>query len=227
MDFFHGFSPLHILWGILITGMLLHLMPKVRITMGGLKSRSSAYVSPAGGYERRELLEYVQAMNLRAWKVMLLWACFNAMFGILYLCGVIGVAELLMLSLFYYTSDTICMMLFCPFQKYLMGNRCCISCRIFDWGHLMMYTPMLFIMSFFSWSLFFLSVVVALRWEIIYASHPERFWRGSNESIRCENCTDRMCRIKKPLVSGIDRVASSMPQPANKIASSAEELDEH
>lgn len=227
LDFFRGFSPLHILWGILMTGMILHLLPKARLTMGVLKSRPHAYRAPSEGYDRGSLLEYVQAMNIRAWKVMLLWASFNAVFGILYLAGVIGVEDLLMLTLFFFTCDTICMMLFCPFQKYIMGNRCCISCRIFDWGHLMMYTPMLFIRSFFSWSLFFLSVVVALRWEITYAAHPERFWRGSNLSIRCENCTDRMCRIKKPLVSGIDRVASAIPGPAKKVASSAEELDRH
>ncbi len=227
MDFFHGFSPLHVLWMILMLGMIIHLLPRVRITMSGLKSRPYTYREPKGGYDELSLMKYVQAMNLRAWKVMMIWACFNAIFGILYLCGVIGVAELLMLTLFYFTSDTICMMLFCPFQKYIMGNRCCISCRIFDWGHLMMYTPMLFIVSFFSWSLFFMSVIVALRWEIIYAAHPERFWRGSNEAIRCENCNDKMCKIKKPLVSGIDKVASVMPSPANIVGANAEELDEH
>ncbi len=227
MDFFRGFSPLHLLWGILMAGMILHLLPKVRITMGGLKSRPSSYRPPEEGYDRKELLEYVQAMNVRAWRVMLLWACGNAVFGILHLAGVIGVEELLLLTLFYFTSDTICMMLFCPFQKYMMGNRCCISCRIFDWGHLMMYTPMLFIRSFFSWSLFFMSVVVALRWEIVYAQHPERFWRGSNLSIRCENCTDRMCKIKKPLGSGLDRIVRTIPGPAGRAAVGADELDKH
>ena len=226
-DFFHGFSPLHIVWGIMMAGMILHLLPRVRITMGEIKSRSETYRSPKEGYRREELLEYVQGMNLRAWKVLLIWLCFNAIFGLLFLARVIGVEELLMLTLFYYTSDTICMMLFCPFQKYIMGNRCCISCRIFDWGHMMMFTPMLFIPSFFSWSLLFMSLVVTIRWEIIYAAHPERFWRGSNEAIRCENCTDRFCKIKKPVVSGVDRVASSMPRPAKKIAARADELDEH
>ena len=226
-DFFPGFSPLHIVWAIMMTGMILHLLPRVRLSMSEMKSKPWTYEEPEGGYDRKELLEYVQAMNIRAWQVLLLWACFNAIFGILYLLDVIGVEELLVLTLFYYTSDLICMMLFCPFQKYIMGNRCCISCRIFDWGHLMMFTPMLFIVSFFSWSLFFMSVVVALRWEIIYASHPERFWRGAHAAIRCENCTDKMCTIKKPVVSGIDRVASAMPRPANKVAASAEELDEH
>ena len=224
-DFFHGFSPLHVLWAILMAGMVLHLLPKVRITMSGLKSRPYSYKEPEGGYDRLSLLEYVREMNSRAWQVMLLWICFNAIFGILYLCHVIGVAELLILTLFYYTSDLICMMLFCPFQKYIMGNRCCVNCRIFDWGHLMMYTPMILIRSFFSWSLIFMAIIVMIRWELTFTKHPERFWRGSNASIRCENCTDKFCKIKKPIVSGVDRIAKAMPAPASMIGASAEELE--
>ena len=196
-EFFHGFTPLHVLWMILMAGMIIHLIPKVRISMSGFKSRPVNYREPEEGYDRLELLEHVQEMNIRAWKVLLIWVSFNAVFAILYLAGVIGVEELLLLTLFYYTSDLICMMIFCPFQKFLMGNRCCVNCRIFDWGHLMMYTPMIMIRSFFSWSLIFTAIVVMLRWEMVFARHPERFWRGSNASIRCENCKDKMCRIKK------------------------------
>lgn len=223
--FFSSFTPLHFLWAILMLGMIIHLLPNFRITMSGLKSRPHTYREPDEGYDRLQLLEYVQQMNTRAWWVLLIWVCFNAPFGILYLSGTIGSAELLMLTLFYYTSDLICMMLFCPFQKYMMGNRCCVNCRIFDWGHMMMYTPMLFIQSFFSWSLLFTALVVAIRWELTYSMHPERFWRGSNATIRCENCSDRLCRIKKPIITGIDKVASAMPSPANKLAKSAQELD--
>ena len=61
----------------------------------------------------------------------------------------------------------------------------------------MMFTPMLFIKNFFSWSLFFTSLVVLIKWEIVYAMHPERFWEGSNKILQCANCKDRTCRIKK------------------------------
>ena len=197
---FGEFTPLHVLWTVLMLGMILHLLPKSKITMSGRKSRPGTYTEPANGYSRLELLEYVQQANLQAWKVMLVWISFNAIFGILYLSGIIGEAELIMLTIFYFMSDLICMMIFCPFQKFFMKNRCCVNCRIFDWGHFMMYTPMVFIKSFFSWSLFFTACVVLLRWEITYAMHPERFWRGSNATIRCENCKDKICHIKKPLL---------------------------
>ena len=224
-NFFHGFTPLHALWIVLMAGMVIHLIPKVRITMSGFKSRPINYREPKEGFDKLQLLEFVQEMNVRAWRVLLIWLSGNAVFAILYLCDVIGVAELLLLTLFYYTSDLICMMLFCPFQKYVMGNRCCVNCRIFDWGHMMMYTPMIMIRSFFSWSLIFMALIVMLRWELVFARHPERFWRGSNASIRCENCKDKMCRIKKPIVSGVDKVASAMPAPVSIISATAEELE--
>lgn len=224
-EFFSTFTPIHVLWIVLMGGMILHLLPKVKMTMSGLKSRPYSYREPEGGYDRLQLFEYVNAINIRAWRVLLVWLCFNAIFGILYLAGILGAVELVMLSIFYFTCDLICMLLFCPFQKYMMGNRCCVNCRIFDWGHMMMYTPMLFIPSFFSWSLLFTSLIVMLRWELVYAMHPERFWRGSNATIRCENCRDKTCRIKKPLVTGIDKIASAMPRPVDMISASAEELE--
>lgn len=201
---FGPLTPLHLLWAVLMTGMILHLLPKTRITMSGRKSFAGNYLPPKEPYDRLALLEYVQRMNIRAWRVMLAWLCLNAIFGALYLAKVIGNAELIMLTFFYYISDLICMLIFCPFQTFGMKNRCCVNCRIFDWGHFMMYTPMLFIVSFFSWSLFFTSCVVLLHWELAYARHPERFWRGSNLALRCEHCQDKICRVKKPLKNADD-----------------------
>ena len=81
-----------------------------------------------------------------------------------------------------------------------MKNKCCVNGRIFDWGHFMMFTPMLFIKSFFSWSLFFTSQVVLIRWELIYAKYPERFWSGSNTKLNCEKCNDKICKFKNIII---------------------------
>ena len=63
----------------------------------------------------------------------------------------------------------------------------------------MMFTPMLFVGSFFSLSLFAMSVLVLINWEIIYALHPERFWSGSNKTLQCINCKDKTCQMKNKL----------------------------
>ncbi|MEG1537474.1 MAG: hypothetical protein RR387_04235 [Clostridiales bacterium] len=194
-------TPLHLLWTVLMFGMLLHLFPQSKITMSGRKQLARTYQAPEEPYEEQELLHYVKRMNVAARQVMLGWLLLNLIFGVLYLYGIIGVAELFLLTMFFFISDLICILLFCPFQTFFMKNRCCVNCRIFDWGHFMMYTPMLFIKSFFSWSLFFTACIVLIRWELSYAKHPERFWEGSNLTIRCENCHDQICKLKKPLAN--------------------------
>lgn len=196
---FDKLTPLHLLWVILMGGMILHLLPQSKITMSGRKQFARTYQAPEKPYDKVGLFEYVKTMNIAAWQVMLVWLCLSVVIGILYLTDIIGVAELFMLTMFFYISDLICVLLFCPFQTFFMKTRCCVNCRIFDWGHFMMYTPMLFIKSFFSWSLFFTGAIVLIRWELAYAKHPERFWRGSNLAIRCENCTDRICKVKTPI----------------------------
>ena len=57
---------------------------------------------------------------------------------------------------------------------------------------------MLFIRNFFTWSLFFTSIVLMLRWEITLLKHPEQFWEGSNDALKCDNCKDKICKFKKP-----------------------------
>lgn len=195
--FFLHFTPFHILWIIFMGLMILHLIPNNRLSMAWRKARENVY-RPID-YDRLELLERVQRMNIGAWKVLLVWLSFNAVFAALYLLGIIEAGDLLMLTVFYFLCDYICILFYCPFQSLLMHNKCCINCRIYDWGHFMMFTPMLFIKNFFSWSLFFTSVVVLIHWEIQYARHPERFWEGSNKTLQCSTCKEKTCQIKRRL----------------------------
>lgn len=192
-------SAMHILWIIFMVIMLMHVFPGNRLTMALRKAEKEEFV-PVEGYSRFELLEYVQGQNRKAWVVLLAWLLFNCIFGILYLFGVIGDADLLMLTVFYFLCDYICILFFCPFQTVVMKNRCCVNCRIYDWGHFMMFTPMVFIKDFFSWSIFMMSVIVLIRWEMVYAKYPERFWSGSNQKLKCANCKDRICSIKGKLI---------------------------
>jgi len=128
---------------------------------------------------------------------MLLWLSFNAIWGFLYLFEVMDDIDLWMLAVFYFLCDYICILFFCPFQTFIMKNKCCVNCRIYDWGHFMMFTPMLFMKSFFSWSLFFTALIVLIRWEIVYAQNPQLFWSGSNQTLQCKNCKDKTCQLKK------------------------------
>ena len=167
-------------------------------TMACLKGMDSKF-EPVENYDQIKLFEFVKQQNTAAWKVMLVWLAGNGVVGLLHALHFIGDAELIMLSVFYFLCDYICILFYCPFQSHIMKNKCCVNCRIYDWGHFMMFTPMLFIKSFFSLSLFFTSAVVLIHWELIYAKHPERFFEGSNKQLQCANCKDKTCQMKNKL----------------------------
>lgn len=191
-----GVTPLHLLWVLFMGIMLSHLFPRKNRTMALRKVCASDFI-PVENYPEKELYRFVRDQNVKAWKVMLTWLLFNSLWGLLYLLGRIDNADLLMLTVSYFLCDYICILFYCPFQSGIMACRCCVNCRIYDWGHFMMFTPMLFICNFFSWSLFAVACVVLIRWEIIYAKYPERFWSGSNRALQCACCSDKTCRIKK------------------------------
>lgn len=193
-----GISPIHVLWLVFMVIMILHIFP-IDILSMALRKEKEVHFVPVKDYSELELLRFVKDQNAKAWMVMLIWLSLNAVIGFLYLFNVLDDADLLMVTVFFFLCDYVCILFFCPFQKYVMKNKCCVNCRIYDWGHFMMFTPMLFIRNFFSWSLFFTSLVVLIHWEIIYANHPERFWSGSNKTLQCAACKDKTCQIKNGL----------------------------
>ena len=197
--FFSRLSLLHVLWAVWLADMLTQLVPatKAVVALGSQKSFRAHYRPTPHPITARALRERMTKATKRAYIVFLLWAVLIAGLGILHGKKILGDLGLFWISCFFYVCDLICVLFWCPFRHFIMKNRCCVDCRIFDWGYFMMYTPMLFIKSFFSWSLFFVSCVIVIRWELIYAKHPERFWEGANTVIRCANCEDKLCKIKR------------------------------
>ena len=195
--FFSSVGLREVLWIILMSGMLLHILP-FKITMSGLKSRRFTYSEPPEGYEIGDMYQYVQTMNKKAWQVILIWLLFNSVFALLYLLRVITEAEMLLLSCFYYLSDLICMLIYCPFQSHIMKNRCCVNCRIFAWGSWMMAVPLVFVPHVYARSLVAASVLVLVVWEYRFYKYPQRFWFGSNCLLQCGHCKEQLCRYKVP-----------------------------
>lgn len=194
----HTISPMHVIWVVLMTEIFLQLNPCSRVSKGCLKQFPSHYLEPKGGYDKEELKKLVKDRDKGALKVLIAWVILNSIFATLYFTHVIGVAEMVLLSLFYYVSDLICVIFYCPFQHFFMKNKCCVTCRIFAWGIPMMLTPMFCIVSFFSTSLSIMALFVTVMWEIVYRRHPERFFEISNAALQCANCKDKMCKVKNP-----------------------------
>ena len=133
--------------------------------------------------------------------VLLVWICFNGVFGALHQLGVLDDGAMLLLACAYSVCDMICILFFCPFQTWFLKNKCCCSCRIYNWDYAMMFTPLFFVMKPYTWLLLLLSVGLLVRWEITFYLHPERFSENTNDYLRCENCTEKLCAHKKQLRS--------------------------
>ncbi len=127
------------------------------------------------------------------------WILLNGAIGALRRFGIIDDGILVLISLAYSVCDVICILFFCPFQTWMMKNRCCVTCRIYNWDYAMMFTPLLFTRGVYTWSLLALALGLLVRWEITHWRHPERFSTRENQCLDCSNCAEKLCRHKKQL----------------------------
>lgn len=97
--------------------------------------------------------------------------------------------------IFFHMSDNICINIWCPFRTY-MKNRCCVTCRIYNWDHFMKYSPLIFIPNVCNYILFALGSIALIQWEILHKQHPERFYQLTNTNLTCSNCA-RDCFRKR------------------------------
>jgi len=193
LNFFSKLSPLHILWLIWVVDMFLQIVPiKNRVPLGSQKLFANRFKPIRDKINHEALKKYISTTTKAAYKVLLLWCALIILLGVLYWFGIIGKTALFMISVLFYVCDLICVLIWCPFRL-MMKTRCCTTCRIFNWDHLMMFTPMMFINGFFPRTLVLLSFAVWILWELCVMMYPERFWEHSNEALKCSQCTDKLC----------------------------------
>ena len=191
-SFFHKFSLLHLLWGIWMLDMLQQLIPAKNIALGSHKVFRKRFRPALDRFSMDALKKHILTTTRSAYKVMILWIALIAALGLLKHWKVLTDIHLFLVSVLFYVCDLICVLIWCPFRL-IMKNKCCTTCRIFNWDHLMMFTPMLFVKGFFSLSLLAMSIVVWCAWELCVLLYPERFWEKSNIALKCSECTDKLC----------------------------------
>ncbi|MBQ8857451.1 MAG: hypothetical protein IJ024_04810 [Lachnospiraceae bacterium] len=192
-DFFADFSMLHLLWIIWMIDMICQLVPvKDRIALGSQKLFEQRFKPIRDKINYQNLRNYIISTTKSAYKIFIIWALLIGALGVLYYKKIIGDVFLLMTSVVFYVCDLICVLIWCPFRL-IMRNKCCTTCRIFNWDHLMMFTPLLYVGGFYTRSLLLMAIAVWLLWEVSVMLYPERFWEFSNEALKCSNCTDKLC----------------------------------
>ncbi|MBO7288380.1 MAG: hypothetical protein J6V03_00100 [Clostridia bacterium] len=193
MNFFKSFSVFHILWIIWFTDMLFQIIPvKNKIPLGSQKLFANRFRPIREKINRKALKNYISSTTKAAYRVFILWFFLIAVIGILFFKNIIDEKILFLISVFFYVCDLICVLIWCPFRL-IMKNKCCTTCRIFNWDHLMMFSPLIFVKGFFSLSLFGFSLIAFLVWELCVLIYPERFWEMTNVSLKCSECTDKLC----------------------------------
>ena len=196
---FHAFDRLsffHIMWIVWMFDMVMQLVPAKNYWPVGSQKFLKQSFKPLQDYMKRsdeKFVRFIIKSNRDTILVGLVWLALNGAIAALYFTGIIGFRMLMLISVAFYVCDLICVLFWCPFRVWFMKNRCCTTCRIFNWDHIMMFTPLLFVPGVYTWSLCAVALVIFAIWEITFQLHPERFWEGTNSALRCSNCTDRIC----------------------------------
>jgi len=188
---------LWVVWLTLVINMMYRLIPNRRIATGARKHFACTYSAalPSGKVTEEKQISPGQ-LHKGALLSGLGWFVISAAVIVaLFLLDMLSPAIVLIFALVYAVFDLIFVLFFCPLQAFFMHNRCCVSCRIYNWDYFMMCAPLIVFPHVYSVSLFLLSLTVLLRWEIAVRKTPHYFVKETNASLTCETCDERLCRL--------------------------------
>ena len=193
MDLMDSYPAVIILLWVIFTGeMIQRFIPSKSESPGCQKQFAKNYIKSGS-------TDIAIQENNATMLVALIWVLFNGIFGALYMTGIFDDGIMIILSCVYSVCDVICILFFCPFQTWFLKNKCCCTCRIYNWDYAMMFTPLFFVKSPYTWSLLGLSLILLIRWEITFFRYPERFSDKTNAYLSCSNCSEKLCSHKKQL----------------------------
>ena len=188
-------TPLTLAWLGLMLSMLFRFFPSSIESLGCQKEFALRCVPTGEAPSHDE----VRKSNKGALLVLLCWVVLNGLFFFGYHKGWLDNRFMVCLASFYSVCDIICILFFCPFQSWMMHNRCCTTCRIYNWDFFMMCTPLLCVPRILSISACIIAIALLLRWEFTYFRHKERFFESSNKALQCSQCQEQLCRYKRRL----------------------------
>lgn len=190
-----------IIWLVFLVEMIFRFFPSNIESMGCQKQFKGCHIDTGIEVIEREK----KAANRGAIISAIAWFILNGIIYLLNIKDIISDGIMVLISLFYSVCDMICILFFCPFQVWFMKNKCCTTCRIYNWDFAMMFTPLLLIKNFYTWSLIICAIALLIRWEIAAARHPERFFETTNGALACKNCKEKLCHQKTQLISLMQR----------------------
>ena len=184
---------LWLVWIIFMMEMVFRLFPSDLESKGCQKQFKKNYLPTDKGLRR------LTNEGVGTFACFSAWIMLNGAIYWLYSIKILDSGIMMLIALAYSVCDMICILFYCPFQQWFLKNKCCGSCRIYNWDYIMMFTPLLVIKSFYTYSLVAASLVLLIVWELTFRLHRERFTEETNAFLACANCTEKLCVHKKAL----------------------------
>ena len=180
---------------VFVPEMIFRFFPNKHEAMGNQKIFKLNYIPNSKKVKPRK------QHPLRTLLVIFSWVALNLVIGGLNHAGIIADDVMVIICLAYSVCDLICIMFFCPFQAWMMKNKCCATCRIYNWDYVMMFTPFFFLLfkpaPILHYVMLGMALAVLIFWEISYLIHPERFTENTNQRLSCKDCTEKLCKHNK------------------------------
>ncbi len=185
----------HILWFLTVLILIKRFIPPLnkKINLGKIYSINYKETGPDNPNKRERLKKYRKKIDSGALRSAIYWILLVLTMWLWRKADMLSDLWIFIIVIFFIFMDEFCATVWCPFQA-IIGNKCCNTCRINNWGYLMAFSPMIFIPSFWTYSILVLSILAIIQWEYLYHKHPERFFELYNASLICKNCTKRCKR---------------------------------
>ena len=185
----------HILWALTILILVKRMVPALnkKMTSGKIYGKNFSAADVDEEKVRHGFAKIKKTADSGAARSALYWLLLLADMWLWRHVGILPDVWIYVIVIFFIFMDQFCITVFCPF-KWLIKNKCCNACRINNWGYLMAFSPLVFIPTFWTYSIVALSIINVVQWEVLYFLHPERFSDIYNANLRCRNCKVRCKR---------------------------------
>jgi hypothetical protein len=184
------FRVYHVIWLLTVALLVKRMFPRFnrKISSGKIFEKHYADRGNKNPSAAEKLRIYRAKTSSGAAQTAVYWTVVVIATGMLYYFNVLRTLDIYLVVIFFIFMDQFCTSVWCPFQ-WLIGNKCCNSCRINNWGYLMAFAPFIYLPSFWTYSVLALSAVVVIQWEYLFHKHPERFFELYNTNLMCRNCS--------------------------------------
>jgi len=191
-NIFFSVKTYHILWLLTVLVLLKRFIPSLnkKINLGKIYAKNYKEAGIDSPSKRERLLKFKRKIDSGAIRSAIYWVLLVLTMWLWREAKLLSDLWIFITVIFFIFMDEFCATIWCPFQV-IIGNKCCNTCRINNWGYLMAFSPMIFIKSFWTYSILLLSVIAIIQWEYLYNKHPERFYELYNANLMCKNCAKK------------------------------------